>query len=238
VASPIGEANQEDGWVVCRVFKKKNHLKAIGIPKNCSSITSDAKTQLIHSASDEALDHILQYTGRSCKQETEKCSNPSNSISFKYLKPIETIASMHERFMKLPALESPTFQSLVSPTCKSQESQENYMQDTVQTVVNMDESYRSGDGITDWAAMDRLVASHLNGQADPAKHDLAFFDEPGFNFYPISRLLMNSDADEYTRGASVISSNTGAGGCDGDLWSFARMASSSSGSKQLSHVSL
>lgn len=236
VASPIAEANQEDGWVVCRVFKKKNHLKSISSPKNCSSITSDAKTQLMHSTSDEALDHILQYMGRSCKQEAEKCSNASTSLSFKYLKPIETIASMHERFMKLPALESPTFQSSVSPTCNSQES---YMQDTVAAVVNMDQNYNSGDGITDWAAMDRLVASHLNGQADPAKHELACFDEPNFNFYPTSRLLLSSGADECTRGASDITSNTGGDGCDGDLWSFARSASSGSGnSERISHVSL
>ncbi|KAF3339024.1 NAC domain-containing protein 43-like protein [Carex littledalei] len=177
----------------------------------------------MHSTSDEALDHILQYMGRSCKQETEKCSNASTSLSFKYLKPIETIASMHERFMKLPALESPTFQSSVSPTCNSQES---YMQDTVAAVVNMDQNYNSGDGITDWAAMDRLVASHLNGQADPAKHELACFDEPNFNFYPTSRLLLSSGADECTRGASDITSNTGGDGCDGDLWSFAMSASS------------
>jgi hypothetical protein len=235
VACQIGEANQDDGWVVCRVFKKKNHLKAIGSPKDCSSITSDAKIQLMHSASDEALDHILQYMGRSCKQESEKSSNSSTSLSFKYLKPIETIASMHERFMKLPALESPTFQSSVSPPFNSQES---YMQDTVQAVSNMDQGYSSVDGITNWVAMDRLVASHLNGQADPAKHELACFDEPGFNFYPTSRLLLNSGADECTQGTSVISSSTDAGGCDGDLWNFARTASSGSDSERLNHVSL
>ncbi|KAJ4777157.1 hypothetical protein LUZ62_061414 [Rhynchospora pubera] len=238
VTSPIGEANQEDGWVVCRVFKKKNHLKAISSPKNCSSITSDAKTQLMHSSSDDALDQILQYMGRSCKQETEKYPSTSSTLSFKYLKPIETIASMHERFMKLPALESPTFQSSVSPTCESQDS---YMQETVQAVVSMDQSYNSGDGITDWVAMDRLVASHLNGQADPAKHELGCFDEPGFNFYSTSKLLLNSGADECTQGTSVITNGintSAAGGCDGDLWSFTKSASSGSGSERLSNVSL
>lgn len=77
---------QEEGWVICRVFKKKNlvhhgggaprrattrrQLAAAameGSPSNCSTVTvSDhVKAQMLHSsASDDALDHILQYMGR------------------------------------------------------------------------------------------------------------------------------------------------------------------------------
>ncbi|ONK69877.1 uncharacterized protein A4U43_C05F27740 [Asparagus officinalis] len=69
VANTMGEANnQEDGWVVCQVFKKKNLLhKSSDSPNNSTpSITVDAKTHfLLHSQSDSALDQILQYMGRS-----------------------------------------------------------------------------------------------------------------------------------------------------------------------------
>ncbi|XP_020249599.1 NAC domain-containing protein 43-like, partial [Asparagus officinalis] len=77
VANTMGEANnQEDGWVVCRVFKKKNLLhKSSDSPNNSTpSITVDAKTHfLLHSQSDGALDQILQYMGRSFQLNLKDC---------------------------------------------------------------------------------------------------------------------------------------------------------------------
>ena len=36
----IGDGGQEEGWVVCRIFKKKNHLKTLESPL-ASSITEE-----------------------------------------------------------------------------------------------------------------------------------------------------------------------------------------------------
>nr|XP_010940850.1 NAC domain-containing protein 43 [Elaeis guineensis] len=232
----LGEAtSQEDGWVVCRVFKKKNHHKAMDSPNNCSSITSDAKTQMIHSGSDDALDQILQYMGRSCKQESEAISNHSmssnpNNLGIRYLRPIETTlgASLHQRFMKLPALESPTINPSLSneyhppPSDHPCGNQMGYTLESIHAVVNMDSAYHAEAGINDWAALDRLVASHLNGQSEASKQ-LACFDDPSFNYCSTAKLPNNSQ--DY---------NHGGGGGDEDLWSFTRSASSD----HISHVSL
>ncbi|XP_020114649.1 NAC domain-containing protein 43-like [Ananas comosus] len=212
-----GETTQEDGWVVCRVFKKKNHNKAMDNPNSCSSVTSDAAT-LQYKACDDALDHILQYMGRSCKQEIESLNNRSvlanstNILAARYLRPIETV----ERFMKLPALESPS--SLTPPPP---------IQETVQVVErNMNQHYYAAErGMTDWAVLDRLVASHLNGQSEVSKQLACFEDDPaGFAFCSSTKLLGSSQDYQQDNGG------------DGDLWSLTRSASSAPDS--ISHVSL
>ncbi|XP_042941344.1 uncharacterized protein LOC122276004 [Carya illinoinensis] len=63
----------EDGWVVCRVFKKKNFQKAAKCPKT-SSISMDSNTQI-----EGVLDQILLYMGRNCKLEDESFNNISIS---------------------------------------------------------------------------------------------------------------------------------------------------------------
>ncbi|KAG0456934.1 hypothetical protein HPP92_022091 [Vanilla planifolia] len=196
---------QEEGWVVCRVFKKKNHLKVIGSPNNCTStLSSDTKTSLmVHSTSDTALEQILLYMGRSCKLEREPInavSSTGSTINSRYFCPIDTIigsaTNVHERFTKLPALESPT----TLPCLPSG------------NIHNVDEE----TGLGDWAALDRLVASHLNGD-----------DVNPFPFGSSAGRLLSSDFQQQ---------NTGGGEGEGDLWSFTRSATSSA-SDNICHAS-
>ncbi|KAL3647038.1 hypothetical protein CASFOL_008006 [Castilleja foliolosa] len=104
------DSGPDEGWVVCRVFKKKNIQKSIDSPIMSNDIPRN----------EGVLDHILMYMGRpsNCKQENEK----SNITLFS--------DQSFEGFMHLPGLESPT----LNPSS------------------------------SDWAAVDRLVASQLNGQ--------------------------------------------------------------------------
>ncbi|KAK1285164.1 NAC domain-containing protein 43 [Acorus calamus] len=145
----VGDALQEDGWVVCRIFKKKNQHKAIAtIPNNSSSIMNDSKMQVFQSDGNGPLEQILQSMGRSssCKQEKE-FNNNNNKRCLRA--PIDAIE--HERFMKLPALEIPT------------------MADT---------EVENSTSLHDWAMLDRLVASHLNGQSEESKQLSNFFTDP------------------------------------------------------------
>ncbi|KAJ0964143.1 hypothetical protein J5N97_029265 [Dioscorea zingiberensis] len=203
VSCTVGEGGaQEDGWVVCRVFKKKNHHKALDSPNTSSSINNSevVKTQVVHSSSDGALDQILQYMGRSCKQENENFNTNNNTHSstnnnaWRYLLPIDTAlgSTLHERFMKLPALESPITAEYPD---NSSGSQTSYPPDGLQAVVNMcSGEFQTDQGLNDWAALDRLVASHLNGsESEASKHDLSCFDDTGYDYQS---------------------------GGDGDLWSF------------------
>ncbi|XP_062196667.1 NAC domain-containing protein 43-like [Phragmites australis] len=215
---------QEDGWVVCRVFKKKHHHKESGSGGggkhghgggDNGHGAKAASNGLQYSSSDEALDQILQYMGRSCKQEHEILSPQSGDGAgrpgTRYLRPIDTVLGGNG-FMKLPALESPSATALTPH-------------------VPDDPPACAGHGITDWAMMDRLVASHLNGQPDASTDQLCSFDgspsddADGLAFY-------SAAATRLLGGASG-----GASGSDDDLWSFARSAATST-SERLSHVSL
>ncbi|XAR62917.1 hypothetical protein NMG60_11022656 [Bertholletia excelsa] len=168
VSDAAGEATQEEGWVVCRIFKKKNHHKSLDSPM-ISGANGENRTQITGSASDEGtLEQILHYMGgRHCKKEGEATSGG-------FLMPI------NERFMKLPSLESPS--SVSSQPC-------NYQQPIqLHQILSPDqEANNNGDPnsvyqpemcLSDWAALDRLVASQLNGQSETSKQISCFNDSP------------------------------------------------------------
>uniref|UniRef100_A0A0A9DA58 NAC domain-containing protein n=1 Tax=Arundo donax TaxID=35708 RepID=A0A0A9DA58_ARUDO len=204
------QAAQEEGWVICRVFKKKNlahHGQSSGAaaaatvtshtaskmaapmessPSNCSSVTvSDhvSKAQMLHSASDNALDHILQYMGRSCNKQDTKPALLLDHLTATTTTTACPPSSVYGKFMKLPPLEH-AGGLLPSPA--------DYAADA--------------SGIADWDTLDRLAAYELNGLSDASKN-MAFFDEP-------------------SAAAFSPSSHAAGGAGDGDLWSLARSVSS------------
>ena len=213
---------QEDGWVICRVFRKKNIVvqhqngggaasnKLVGAgameysQSNCSSAVtaaSDKAKAHMHQQqhlphSDDALDHILSYMGRSstasCKQET-KPTNPSSSALDHLINGTCHSGSstlQYDKFMKLPPLEHVVPGGLLPPPAEYGR---------------------------DWDDLDRLAAYELNGLSHPASAN--------------TTNSMSYIADElggttsYSGGGTLhASSVTGAG--DGDLWSLARSVSS------------
>ncbi|KAL6658785.1 hypothetical protein ACP70R_002825 [Stipagrostis hirtigluma subsp. patula] len=240
VTAASSDAGQEDGWVVCRVFKKKHHHKEAGSSgggKHGHGGGGDhhhghggkaAANGLQYSSSDDALDQILQYMGRSCKQEHELLSPSGGGAGrpgSRYLRPIETVLGGHG-FMKLPALESPSATAL-TPHAPGE---------TPAASGGADDPHRPG--ITDWAMMDRLVASHLNGQPDASADQLCFEGGPGDDDGAAAAdgLAFYSAAATRLLGG-VSGSGGGGGGSDDDLWSFTRSAATST-TERLSHVSL
>ncbi|KAL6861576.1 hypothetical protein ACP4OV_017276 [Aristida adscensionis] len=221
------QAAQEEGWVICRVFKKKNLVVQHGqgggaaavttghaapsklaaaamesSPSNCSSVTvSDhVKAQMLHSASDDALDHILQYMGGG--RPSPPCSSKqldTKPAVLDHLAAATTTATtttacpsslLYGRFMKLPPLEHAGGGLLPSPPGAGGE-------------------YAAADasGLADWDSLDRLAAYELNGLSDASKNMAAFFDEP-------------------SAAAAAAAAFSSAHAGDGDLWSLARSVSS------------
>ncbi|PUZ49886.1 hypothetical protein GQ55_6G014700 [Panicum hallii var. hallii] len=244
-AAASSDAGQEDGWVVCRVFKKKHHHKesgggggrhGSGGGGDGGKAAAAAHHGLQYSSSDDALDQILQYMGRSCKQEHEQLLSPQGGAGARagprYLRPIDTVLGGHG-FMKLPPLESPS--AALTPPHLSAAAGD------AAAPPGDDLLHGAGaSGITDWAMMDRLVASHLNGQAADAAaqashHQLCFDDGPGAD-----------DADGLAFYAAATTRLLGGGGVGGgssddDLWSFTRSsapAAAATSTERLSHVSL
>ncbi|KAF8732760.1 hypothetical protein HU200_003942 [Digitaria exilis] len=209
------QASQEqEGWVICRVFKKKNLVVHHGqnsaaasvtaaskqmaaaamddSPSNCSSavtISDHSKPQaMFHSASDDALDHILQYMGNNNNKKHHD-TKPTLLGHHHHLAGTTTACpgGLYGKFMKLPPLElagggggGGVFQSPAS-------------------------EYGDASGIADWDALDRLAASYeLNGLSDASSAKTmaaCFFDDPS------------------------STATAGAAATDGDLWSLARSVS-------------
>jgi hypothetical protein len=227
---------EQEGWVICRVFKKKNLLhhgqssQAAASskmmmaapmegspPSNCSSVTvsdhaNKAHHQLLHSAaSDDALDHILQYINNGSRP----CGGSSSNKHHHDTKPALPLDQPHHlgssattatmacpagggglygKFMKLPPLEHAGGGGCLLP------SPGDY---------GGASAAADASGIADWDALDRLAAYELNGLSDASKTMAAFFDEPGSSV------------------VSAASFPSSAAHADGDLWSLARSVSSS-----------
>ncbi|KAF8106963.1 hypothetical protein N665_0129s0032 [Sinapis alba] len=145
VVTIIGEASsQDEGWVVCRIFKKKNLHKTLNSPIGGASHSGGGDTARATSSSsqmfnDDTLEQFLELMGRSCKEELNL-----------------------DPFMKLPNLESPNSQTTVNNSCHVN-SPDIHVSNVVDTSF-----------VTSWAALDRLVASQLNG---PISYSIATVDE-------------------------------------------------------------
>ncbi|CAO2190046.1 unnamed protein product [Urochloa humidicola] len=251
-AAAAADAGQEDGWVVCRVFKKKHHHKESsggsgGGGKHDGGKGAAAPPHgggLHYSSSDDALDQILQYMTRPCKQEHEHLLSPHDGTGGAgagrsaaryppYLRSIDTVLS-GPMFMKLPPLESPSSAGPAAALTTPHVSAAGDAADTGGAGAGEDDPIHGGggignNGITDWAMMDRLVASHLNGHQGPdatAAADQLCFDSSG--------------ADDGDGGLAFYSAARLLGGED-DLWSFTRTTTTSAGATSTdrpSHVSL
>lgn len=162
--SLVCESSQEDGWVVCRVFRKKNHHRTLESPQSTSTSSMDTEMLMSASTDSSVLDQILSYMGRT------NCESPEN-----YPAPIN-ITSMqtqliHGKFLHLPRLdESPHLgqeTGLRTFYQKFDEIRIPESNDPSPKHTSSDHEPKAGStGINDWVALDRLVASQLNGQLE------------------------------------------------------------------------
>ncbi|XP_065864193.1 NAC domain-containing protein 43-like [Euphorbia lathyris] len=148
VSDVMGDSAQEEGWVICRIFKKKNHYKTLETPFN---------QEMLSSYNEGALDQILEHMGRVSKEENKRLLTPINTSTT-----INGSSYQYDRFLKLPNLDSPN-SSIIS--------------DGSNQVSPLDPNPTLDSGLANWVALDRLVASQLNGQTENSRQ-LACFNEP------------------------------------------------------------
>ncbi|KAM7525949.1 hypothetical protein LguiA_015851 [Lonicera macranthoides] len=212
----VGDSMTEEGWVVCRVFKKKNYHKALESPQTSStSMEHHPRNPLLHNHTKPGgvLDQILHYMGRSCKQELEP--NATYPITSTFGDEIQT------RFMQLPRLESPT---MPSSFYHAQSMDEIF---TENNIVN-----EPKNGLSDWVTYDRLVASQLNGQVETVNdpNDDFCFSIDNHEESP-QMPQQHFDKSNHINASQVYSG-------DMDLWSYAQSSSPSSSSDPLCHLSV
>jgi hypothetical protein len=267
----IGDGGQEEGWVVCRIFKKKNHLKTLDSPSG-----EGRRSHHLYDTCDEgALEQILQQMGRGCKEENYE-ANYNNNYG-RFARPFESTLNNNggynnERFMKLPNLESPKSTSMennennndgyhaIIQVDMANENEGSFSDHHHNMVNNPLEASSSsmviacGDGgLTNWVALDRLVASQLNGQTE-ASRQLACFNDPTMGYCTNDQDLQlptlkssssTSSLSTQVRATTTSTTTTTATTYISpshdyaiDLWNFARSTSSLlSSSEPLCHVS-
>ncbi|KAH6774010.1 NAC Apical domain transcriptional regulator superfamily protein [Perilla frutescens var. hirtella] len=225
VCNFTGDSGPEEGWVVCRVFKKKNYHKALESP-----LTSNNHHHHHHHLprNDGVLDQIIMYMGRSssssCKQEndpTMQFPNPNpNAVA---------------GFLHLPELESPT----INPSMNINDDDD----DCSFKSPPSSELMQDMGPTSDWVTLDRLVASQLNGHPPKQLISSCYGEEFAFSFdhdddqvQQLINMNNNSDrGDDQQQQQQQLHHHVSSS--DTDLWNFARSSSSSS-SDPLCHLSV
>ncbi|XP_070681023.1 NAC domain-containing protein 7-like isoform X2 [Malus domestica] len=150
---------QEEGWVVCRVFKKKIASMRIKMSENESPCWYDDQVSFMpeldspgHNSSSMNMNmvpyhHLPNYP---CKKELDHL-------------PFQV---PQEHFFQLPLLGSPKLVQSSSATASSDQDQNFH--GVVYGNSSNDDHQRAVDQLTDWRALDKFVASQLS-QDDASK---------------------------------------------------------------------
>lgn len=137
----------EDGWVECRVFRKKNYQKIDDSPKITLFSSPDdtdenrRPTTFHNTLNATVLDHVLLCMDR---------SRPNIFMS-----EIQT-KNQHQDdllFMQLPSLETPKSENLVGQCLTTTNQLDSSL---------VEEKITGRPGCSNWASLDRLVAWQLN----------------------------------------------------------------------------
>ncbi|KAI3716801.1 hypothetical protein L1987_67960 [Smallanthus sonchifolius] len=221
--SILCDSTQEDGWVVCRVFKKKNYHKAVESPQRQLSSSLDSRTQLQTLNKDSVLDQLLTYMNgtRSCKQELRSLTANHNA--------------MHtDSFYHLPRLQSPT--TTLSPHHTSVST--NFDHGLTFKPYANDHDTRAR--LDNWADLEGLMATQLNGQVDSTKQLYeSCYGEPNEDFcFPLDHEEQEPSHDLCDLITTNVRPNQGVYASEIDLWNFGRSSSSLSSPDELCHLSV
>ncbi|XP_071737444.1 NAC domain-containing protein 43-like [Rutidosis leptorrhynchoides] len=233
-SSNLCDSTQEEGWVVCRVFRKKNYLKAVESPQRSSSTPSmDSKAHMKSLKKDKSVpEQILMYiNGRSCKQETESLANITPTTSTcdndsmnNFMIPVNKI------FLHLPRLDG-TSSHIMSSANFDQDST-FHAQISMTHLLTEPERSSDQENFGNWADLDRLVASQLNGQPQYSKQ---MYNEPNEDVcFP----LYDHEDQEPEQLNELTSMAKQAYTSEIDLWSFAQSSSQSSSPDPFYHLSV
>ncbi|KAJ4836245.1 hypothetical protein Tsubulata_028678 [Turnera subulata] len=192
----------EEGWVVCRAFKKRT------TGQNKSIEGWDSGFFYEESSGISSVVDPIEYISRQpqnflaqnflCKQELEAAEN----LSF----------VQSDNFVQLPQLESPSVPLIKRPSSMSLLSSENNNCHNNNNTTDQEEGQTTGCSgtkkVTDWRALDKFVASQLS-QEDRYDGDgvSSSFGEVNNSDMP-SLLLLQSGKDEGNKFNGFLSSNS------------------------------
>ncbi|XVF15878.1 hypothetical protein REPUB_Repub09cG0194200 [Reevesia pubescens] len=179
---------QEEGWVVCRAFKKRTTTGQTKSIEGWDSCYFYDEASGISSVVDP-IDYISRQPGHNflppnflCKQETE-----ADNLNF----------VQSGQFVQLPQLESPSLPLIKRPPSSisliSENNTNNYEEEDQRRMCNNTKK------VTDWRALDKFVASQLS-QEDKYDGDqgggVLSFDANNNNSDMAALLLLQSSSRE------------------------------------------
>uniref|UniRef100_A0A5B6YMD7 Putative NAC domain-containing protein 7 isoform X1 n=1 Tax=Davidia involucrata TaxID=16924 RepID=A0A5B6YMD7_DAVIN len=154
---------QEEGWVVCRAFKKRTTGQSKSIEGWDSAYFYDEPSGVSSSVVDP-FDYITRQPQNflaenfMCKQEIEA----------------DNLNLMHsDQFVQLPELESPSIPLIKRPSSISliSENNNNDQEDQEQIRGTYSCNNTTTEKVTDWRALDKFVASQLSQEDGFEGHD-------------------------------------------------------------------
>ncbi|KAL9328242.1 hypothetical protein ACSQ67_003245 [Phaseolus vulgaris] len=169
---------QEEGWVVCRAFKKKTTGQTKTTEGWDSSYFFEEASGL--STVVDPIDlisrqsHSFLAQNFMCKQEIE-----ADNLS----------CMLQDPFVQLPQLESPSLPLVKRPSTVSLVSDNNEDEDIQNRLSN-----NNTKKVTDWRALDKFVASQLSQEDTLETNGLSSF-EP-HDSHDMALLLLQSSRDE------------------------------------------
>ncbi|KAK4418791.1 hypothetical protein Salat_2291900 [Sesamum alatum] len=175
----VTKAIQEDGWVVCRMFKKKTQwYKTLGGSPCISSTTSIMASISSCDGGEGTLEQMMHYMGTPFRRNHLPDDDDDDDDD-------------DERaFFKLPTLQDdespnslPHYQTCSRPLLMHNQEIADHPPGLLYQSVN------SSPQIQDWGAPYRLMASHLNRQNETSKHNLF----AGFNHNDDSGIWMTTN---------------------------------------------
>ncbi|KAJ0968780.1 hypothetical protein J5N97_021657 [Dioscorea zingiberensis] len=164
---------QEDGWVVCRAFKKRNTVQTRSIVDVWDSGYGydDSRRPPVNSITG-SMEYLQARSTSLCKQESE----------------IESLNLLHSnQFVQLPQLESPSM-----PLVKNNSS-----------LLSITSENEDGEKVTDWRALDKFVASQLSHEERSYDADHQQCSELGVDKNSEMALLLLGSGDDHEGGSKL-----------------------------------
>ncbi|MCE3051435.1 hypothetical protein HAX54_049827 [Datura stramonium] len=146
-------AAPEEGWVVCRVFKKKS------APQSSSAVSRTVIDQ--NPSTDGVLDQILMYMGRSCEQQQHETKTKNSNIQQNNILHLPELVNDHQTTNNM--------MELIHQDCSFDEmtmmltGTDHHQRYSCVNNYHLEDDKRSTGPACDWVA---LVSSQLNGHLE------------------------------------------------------------------------
>lgn len=194
---------QEEGWVVCRAFKKK----ATAQSNNKSMEGWDSSNyfyeghEAVMDTSDRRRHHYLSrsinppsFMPLSSSSHSYFCKQEFDHQNSTNMNNLNIFMQSDHPFLQLPQLESPSLPMLKRPI--NNNNNNNNDLEEIDQLMNKGQS--SMDKVTDWRALDKFVASQLshdNNNEQPGDHHIHNHPGIGSSFGGLDHHTHNESAD-------------------------------------------